>query len=336
MNILLTDGTGYIGSHIAVVLSQAGHNVVLLDNFSNSSKAVLGQLHKILGRAVPFIESDVRNESVVTKILQDYRIDAVIHLAGLKAVGESVKTPIDYFNNNVAGTLSLLKAMCSTNIKVLVFSSSATVYGEPQYLPLDEDHPVQTTNPYGRSKLHIEQILEDVANSDPAWRIACLRYFNPVGSHDSGFIGDIPNGIPSNLVPYIAQVASGILPYLNIYGKNYNTCDGTGVRDYVHVMDLAEGHLAAFGFLKEQLGLHIFNLGTGRGNSVIEVVKTFEEVSGKSIPVRFLSKRSGDVAACYAKVDKAKLHLNWNATRNLRKMCASTWNFQKISTCTNP
>ncbi len=335
MNILLTGGAGYIGSHVAVVLSQAGHNVVLLDNFINSRRFVLDQLQEILGRELPCIVCDVRNTLEVTKALQDYSIEGVVHLAGLKAVGESVDNPIDYFNTNVGGTLSLLHSMRLCGIKFLVFCSSATVYGDPKYLPLDESHPVQTTNPYGRSKLHIEEILADVATSDPAWRITCLRYFNPVGAHDSGLIGEFPNGIPSNLVPYIAQVASGKLPYLNVYGSDYDTCVGTGVRDYIHVMDLAEGHLAAFDFLRERAGLHIFNLGTGKGSSVIEIVKTFEDVCGKFIPLKYTDKRSGDVASCYSRVEKARLHLNWNANRNLRKMCASTWNFQKNLQCNN-
>lgn len=329
MNILLTGGAGYIGSHTAVVLSQNGHEVVLLDNFCNSRKSVLGRLQEILGKSLPCIEGDVRDTALVTKALQDYKIDAVIHFAGLKAVGESVERPIEYYANNVQGTISLLKAMQSANLKTIVFSSSATVYGNPQYLPIDEDHPTGATNAYGRSKLHIEEILRDVAKSDPEWKIICLRYFNPVGAHDSALIGEHPNGIPNNLMPYLAQVALGRLPHLNVYGNNYDTPDGTGVRDYIHVMDLAEGHLAALNFIKQQSSLHVFNLGTGKGSSVLEMVKAFEFESGKSIPLKVTAMRTGDVASCYAKVDKANLNLCWNATRTLQKMCASIWNFQK-------
>jgi UDP-glucose 4-epimerase len=329
VNILLTGGAGYIGSHTAVVLSQNGHEVVLLDNFCNSRKSVLGRLQEILGKSLPCIEGDVRDTALVTKALQDYKIDAVIHFAGLKAVGESVERPIEYYANNVQGTISLLKAMQSANLKTIVFSSSATVYGNPQYLPIDEDHPTGATNAYGRSKLHIEEILRDVAKSDPEWKIICLRYFNPVGAHDSALIGEHPNGIPNNLMPYLAQVALGRLPHLNVYGNNYDTPDGTGVRDYIHVMDLAEGHLAALNFIKQQSSLHVFNLGTGKGSSVLEMVKAFEFESGKSIPLKVTAMRTGDVASCYAKVDKANLNLCWNATRTLQKMCASIWNFQK-------
>ncbi len=329
MNILLTGGAGYIGSHAAVVLTEAGHQVVILDNFCNSQRSVLERLAKILGKAVPSVEGDIRDTALIKKTLKDYQIDAVMHFAGLKAVGESVQNPIDYFDNNVGGTISLLQAMRASNIKTLVFSSSATVYGAPQYLPLDENHPTQATNPYGRSKLHIEEMLADVVASDTSWHIACLRYFNPVGAHESGLIGEDPNGIPNNLVPYIAQVALGKLPYLNVYGNDYDTPDGTGVRDYIHVMDLAEGHLAALSFIKQQSGLNIFNLGTGKGSSVLEMVKAFEAITGKSIPLKVASRRTGDVATCYAKVDKSNADLSWKATRTLQEMCVSTWNFQK-------
>jgi UDP-glucose 4-epimerase len=329
MNILLTGGAGYIGSHAAVVLSEAGHHVVILDNFCNSHRSVLERLAKILGKAIPFVEGDVRDTELVKKVLKDYQIDAVMHFAGLKAVSESVQTPIEYFDNNVGGTINLLQAMRVSNIKTLVFSSSATVYGTPQYLPLDETHPTQAINPYGRSKLHIEEMLADVVASDASWHIACLRYFNPVGAHESGLIGEDPNGIPNNLMPYIAQVALGKLPHLNVYGNNYDTPDGTGVRDYIHVMDLAEGHLAALSFLRQKSGLHLFNLGTGKGSSVLEMVKAFEDISGKSIPLKVTNRRIGDVATCYAKVDKASFDLSWKATRTLQEMCASTWNSQE-------
>ena len=329
MNILLTGGAGYIGSHAAVVLTEAGHQVVILDNFCNSQRSVLERLAKILGKAVPSVERDIRDTALIKKTLKDYQIDAVMHFAGLKAVGESVQNPIDYFDNNVGGTISLLQAMRASNIKTLVFSSSATVYGAPQYLPLDESHPTQATNPYGRSKLHIEEMLSDLEASDSTWHVACLRYFNPVGAHESGLIGEDPNGIPNNLMPYIAQVASGKLAYLNVYGNDYDTPDGTGVRDYIHVMDLAEGHLAALSFIQQKSGLNIFNLGTGKGSSVLEMAKAFEEVSGKSIPLKVTARRSGDVATCYAKVDKSSAELSWKATRTLQEMCASTWNFQE-------
>jgi len=329
MNILLTGGAGYIGSHAAVVLTEAGHQVVILDNFSNSHRSVLERLAKILGKVVSCVEGDILDTAIVKKVLKDYQIHAVMHFAGLKAVGESVQNPIDYFDNNLGGTISLLKAIRASNIKTLVFSSSATVYGAPQYLPLDENHPTQATNPYGRSKLNIEEMLADVVASDSTWHIACLRYFNPVGAHESGLIGEDPNGMPNNLMPYIAQVALGKLPYLNVYGDDYDTPDGTGVRDYIHVMDLAAGHLAALNFIEQQSGLHVFNLGTGKGSSVLEMVKAFEEFSGKSIPLKVANRRAGDVATCYAKVNKSSVILNWKATQTLKDMCASTWNFQK-------
>jgi UDP-glucose 4-epimerase len=329
MNILLTGGAGYIGSHAAVVLTEAGHQVVILDNFCNSHRSVLERLAKILGKVVSCVEGDIRDTALVKKVLKDYQIDAVMHFAGLKAVGESVQNPIDYFDNNVGGSISLLQAMRACNIKTLVFSSSATVYGAPQYLPLDENHPTQATNPYGRSKLHIEEILADVVASDTSWHIACLRYFNPVGTHESGLIGEDPNGIPNNLMPYMAQVASGKLAYLNVYGNDYDTPDGTGVRDYIHVMDLAEGHLAALSFIQQKSGLNIFNLGTGKGSSVLEMVKAFEEVSGKSIPLKVTNRRAGDVATCYARVDKSSTDLSWKAMRTLQEMCSSTWASQE-------
>jgi UDP-glucose 4-epimerase len=329
MNILLTGGAGYIGSHAAVVLTEAGHQVVILDNFSNSHRSVLERLAKILGKVVSCVEGDILDTALVKKVLKDYQIDAVMHFAGLKAVGESVQNPIDYFNNNLGGTISLLQAMRVSNIKTLVFSSSATVYGAPYYLPLDEYHPTQVANPYGRTKLHIEEMLSDLVVSDPTWHVACLRYFNPVGAHESGLIGEDPNGMPNNLMPYIAQVALGKLPYLNVYGNDYDTPDGTGVRDYIHVMDLVEGHLAALSFIKQQSGLNIFNLGTGKGSSVFDIVKVFEEFSGKSIPLKVANRRAGDVATCYAKVDKSSAILGWKAKQTIEDMCISTWNFQK-------
>lgn len=329
MNILLTGGTGYIGSHTAVVLTQAGHRVVLYDNFCNSQPDVVQRLEKITGHPITLVEGDVRDTALLTETLKTHAIAAVIHFAGLKAVGESVAKPIDYYANNVQGTISLLQAMVATDVKTVVFSSSATVYGDPQYLPIDEEHTTSATNPYGRSKLHIEEILADVAKTDSTWRIACLRYFNPVGAHESGLIGEDPSGIPNNLMPYVAQVATGKLPYLNIFGNDYPTPDGTGVRDYIHVMDLAEGHLAALNYLSTQhSALSTFNLGTGQGNSVLEVVKAFEAASGKLVPYQIAPRRSGDIATCYAKADKAAKQLGWRANRTLEVMCASTWHWQ--------
>ena len=323
MNILLTGGAGYIGSHMAVSLTEAGHQVVIFDNFCNSSMEVIDRLQQILNQRLPCIEGDVRNTELLIKTLHDFKMDAVIHFAGLKAVGESVEKPIEYYANNVQGTISLLEAMKSENVKSLVFSSSATVYGDPQYLPIDEEHPLSATNAYGRSKLHIEEMLKDVAISDPTWKILCLRYFNPVGAHESGLIGEDPKGIPNNLMPYISQVAIGKLAKLNVYGDDYPTPDGTGVRDYIHVMDLAEGHLAALDFIVNHAGWVAINLGTGQGISVLEMVKEYEHTSGKSIPYSIEERRSGDIASCFAKADKAKDLLQWQAKRNLKDMCCS-------------
>lgn len=325
MNILLTGGAGYIGSHTAVVLSQAGHEVVLLDNFCNSHKSVLDRLQKILGVALPCVEGDVRDTNLVTKTLKNYKINAVIHFAGLKAVGESVEKPIEYYANNVQGTISLLEAMKSTNIKTLVFSSSATVYGDPQYLPIDEDHPTSATNAYGRSKLHIEEMLKDVANSDAGWKIICLRYFNPAGAHESGLIGEDPIGLPNNLMPYIAQVAAGKLPHLNVYGNDYPTNDGTGVRDYIHVMDLAEGHLASLAYVVNHSGWDVINLGTGHGVSVLEMILSYQQASGKKILHQVKSRRTGDIASCYNEVQKSQIILKWKSKRSLDQICESSW-----------
>lgn len=329
MNVLLTGGTGYIGSHTAVVLVQSGHQVVLYDNLSNSSDAVLEKLAQITGQPMPFIQGDVRDTELLISTLTAHRMDAVVHFAGLKAVGESVEKPVDYYANNVQGTISLLQAMQSVQVKTLVFSSSATVYGEPQCLPLDESHPTSATNPYGRSKLHIEEMLNDVAASDPAWRMACLRYFNPVGAHESGLIGENPNGVPNNLMPYIAQVAAGQRAELSVFGADYPTADGTGVRDYIHVMDLAEGHAAALAFLPQNTGWHAINLGTGKGYSVLDMIQAFENASGQRVPYKVVARRAGDVAACYADPHQAIEALNWRATRTLDDMCASTWRFQQ-------
>lgn len=328
MNILLTGGTGYIGSHTAVVLAQAGHNVVLFDNLSNSKREVVDRLETILGKRPLFIEGDIRDRVLLADTLKVHNIDAVVHFAGLKAVGESVEKPLEYYHNNVYGSLCLIQAMQDAGVKRLVFSSSATVYGEPKYLPIDEAHPTAPTNPYGWNKLHIEQMLSDLAVADSDWRIASLRYFNPVGAHESGLIGEDPNGIPNNLMPYIARVAAGKLPHLNVFGNDYPTPDGTGVRDYIHVMDLAEGHLAALAHLDNQPNSHeFFNLGSGMGNSVMEMLAAFEMASGRAVPHRIQGRRAGDIAEMYSKVSKSKEILEWNALRSLTAMCADAWKF---------
>ena len=336
MNILLTGGAGYIGSHTAVVLSQCGYEVVLLDNFCNSRKSILERLQKILGKALPCIEGDLRDTKLLAKTLNQFSVDAVIHFAGLKAVGESVNAPLNYYENNVQGTLSLLRAMSDQNIKNIVFSSSATVYGEPQYLPIDEFHPLAPTNPYGRTKLQIEQILKDVTRADSSWRVINLRYFNPAGAHHSGLLGEDPQEIPNNLMPYIAQVATGQLRQLSVFGDDYPTKDGTGVRDFIHVVDLAEGHLAALSYLSRSNGFEIFNLGTGIGYSVLEIISAFENASAKTISYRVVNRRPGDIGSCYALADKANKVLGWKASRSLVDMCASGWQFQSQLHNTNP
>lgn len=330
MKILLTGGMGYIGSHCAVVLAAAGHEIVIVDNLSNSDIGVLARVRRITNRPMDFIEADIRDRARLEDILRHHGIEAVVHFAGLKAVGESVAQPLRYFDNNVNGTLCLLEAMQAADVRRLIFSSSATVYGAPQYLPLDESHPTGATNPYGRTKLHIEEILQDVARADPRWRIVSLRYFNPVGAHDSGLIGEDPSGIPNNLMPYITRVAIGALPALSIFGQDYETADGTGVRDYIHVMDLAEGHSAALAYAATtDKAYDVFNLGTGQGYSVLEMVAAFARVNGVPIPYHFAPRRAGDVARCYAKADKAARLLHWRATRSLEDMCASSWRFQQ-------
>jgi len=330
MNILLTGGAGYIGSHVAAPLVSAGHRVVCFDNLSNSDPAVMDRLEAITGHAVPLVTGDIRDGDALREVLRDHNIEAVIHFAGLKAVGESVAEPMKYYDNNVRGTLSLLEAMADCGAKTLVFSSSATVYGQPQYLPLDENHPTSATNPYGRTKLMIEEMLADVAAADPEWRIAILRYFNPVGAHDSGLIGENPNGIPNNLMPFVSRVAAGRLAELSVFGNDYDTPDGTGVRDYIHVVDLAEGHVAALGAIaKSEEALSIWNLGTGQGYSVLDMVEAFERVNGVRIPYRIAPRRDGDVASCFASPDRAARELGWKAERGLDAMCASSWHFER-------
>ncbi len=329
MNILLTGGTGYIGSHTAVVLVEAGHKVILYDNLSNSCIDVVDRLKMITRQDIQFIEGDVRDTCLLSKTIQDYKVDAVIHFAGLKAVGESVESPLEYFDNNIVGAISLLEAMQKNQIKKLVFSSSATVYGEPQYLPIDENHPTTPTNPYGRTKLYVEEMLKDLVNSDSSWGVVCFRYFNPVGAHDSGLIGENPIGRPNNLMPFLSQVAAGIHSKVAIFGGDYLTSDGTCIRDYIHVLDLAEGHLAGISFLFDRKGWHAINLGTGYGTSVLGMIEQFSKSSGKNIPYEIVSRRAGDVAACYASSAKANIFLQWHAKRSLKSMCASAWKWQK-------
>jgi len=301
---------------------------VLYDNLCNSKASVVDRLETILGQPLTFIEGDVRDTVKLEHTLRQHQIDAVIHFAGLKVVSESVQKPLDYFDVNINGTLSLLKAMEITGVERLVFSSSATVYGAPQYLPLDEEHPTRATNPYGRSKLHIEELLADVAKANRRLRVICLRYFNPVGAHESGLIGEDPSGIPNNLMPYIARVASGSLAHLNVFGNDYSTPDGTGIRDYIHVVDVAEGHGAALSFLEETRGWTAINLGAGTGYSVFDMVRAFEGVVGRGIPTQITSRRPMDVASCYANAKKARTLLGWKARRGLREMCDSAWRFQ--------
>lgn len=329
MNILLTGGAGYIGSHTAIVLMQAGHSVVVYDNLCNSSKSAILNLEKILGGSVAFVQGDVQDISLLKATMQNHKIDAVIHFAGLKAVGESVAMPLSYYENNVQGTLSLLRAMSEQSVKNIIFSSSATVYGDPKYLPIDENHPLLPTNPYGRTKLQIEQILEDVAISDAAWKIITLRYFNPAGAHESGLLGENPRDVPNNLMPYIAQVATGQLSQLQVFGGDYPTEDGTGVRDFIHVMDLAEGHVAALSYIARASGFEVFNLGTGMGCSVLQMISAFEKVSKKTIPYAVVNRRAGDIASCYATAKKANTELDWKASRTLAEMCSSGWEFQR-------
>jgi len=322
--IFLTGGAGYIGSHACVELLNAGYDVVVYDNFSNSSVESIKRVETITGKKTTLITGDIRDEHRMIEAMCG--CEAIIHFAGLKAVGESVIKPLEYYDNNVHGTLCLLRAMQSNGIKKLVFSSSATVYGDPDHLPLNENHPLRTTNPYGQTKLVIEEILRDLYKSDSSWHIALLRYFNPVGAHESGLIGEDPQGIPNNLMPFVAQVAVGKREYLNIWGGDYPTHDGTGVRDYIHVVDLALGHLKALESIDH--GCTPINLGTGKGYSVLDVVKAFSQASGKEIPYRIQSRREGDVAECYADISTAKKLLGWEAKRNLADMCRDAWQWQ--------
>ena len=327
--ILVTGGAGYIGSHTTLLLLEAGYEVVVLDNFSNSSRESLRRVEALTGRRVTLIEGDIRDAALLDRLFADHPVTAVIHFAGLKAVGESVAQPLRYYDCNVAGSLCLLEAMDRAGVKTLVFSSSATVYGDPASVPIREDFPLSATNPYGATKLHIEDMLRDLYRSDESWNLAILRYFNPVGAHESGRIGEDPSGIPNNLMPFIAQVAVGKRDKLSIFGGDYPTADGTGVRDYIHVMDLAEGHLAALECLARQGGLLTTNLGTGRGYSVLEMVQAFAKASGRDVPYQVVERRPGDVASCYADPSHAEKVLGWQAKRGIDAMCADHWRWQE-------
>lgn len=326
--ILLTGGLGYIGSHTAVQLLEAGYDIVIVDNLSNSKRSVKNKIEKITGKAVKFYKLDVKSERGLKKIFTENQIDAVIHFAGLKAVGESVRKPIEYYENNLESTINLLKVMREFGVKNLVFSSSATVYGKAEKMPIFEDFATSATNPYGRTKLFIEEILKDVCVADKDMNIAILRYFNPVGAHESGLIGENPNGIPNNLMPYISRVSVGELEELSIFGNDYNTKDGTGVRDYIHVVDLADGHLASLKKLEQNCGLVIYNLGTGIGYSVLDMVNAYNKCCGGTVKYKFTARREGDVDECYASPEKALNELGWKATRSLEEMCESTHKFQ--------
>lgn len=329
--ILVTGGAGYIGSHTVVELMAAGYDVLIADNYSNSKPSVINRIERITGHRPIFVQLDIRDRPAVQSLFAKYSFDAVIHFAGLKAVGESVSQPLRYYDNNVYGSLVLFEAMAEAKVKTLVFSSSATVYGNPHTVPIREDFPLSATNPYGRSKLMIEEILRDIAVSDGSWHIALLRYFNPVGAHESGLIGEDPNGIPNNLMPYIAKVAAGTLPELSVFGDDYPTQDGTGVRDYIHVMDLARGHIAALEALKKSEGVITVNLGTGQGYSVFEVIHAFEKASGRKIPFRITGRRPGDIPSCYADPSLAERLLNWRAQYSLEKMCQDSWGWQSLN-----
>jgi UDP-glucose 4-epimerase len=327
MRVLLTGGAGYIGSHTVVALAAAGHDPIVLDDFSNSHPEVLNRLKTITGQEIPFIKGDVADVSLVTSLLQQQQIQAVIHFAAFKAVGESVEQPLKYYRNNMGGLLGLLEAMTQAGCKQLVFSSSCTVYGEPEHVPVTEEMATSYTNPYGHTKLMGEQILQSLGSLDSSWKIAILRYFNPVGAHESGLIGEDPVGIPNNLMPYVARVAAGSLERVRVFGNDYPTIDGTGVRDYIHVMDLAEGHLASLKTLDSR-GSHLVNLGTGQGSSVLEVIHAYSKASGREIPFDLVARRPGDIASAYADPSLAKEVLGWVAKRDLQEMCSSSWVWQ--------
>lgn len=328
MKILVTGGAGFIASHTNVELLNAGYEVVIVDNLINSSKKSIDRVEELTGKKITFYEEDLLNEKALDDIFDKEKIDSVIHFAALKAVGESCEIPLRYFDNNLTGTLNLLKVMEKHNVKSLVFSSSATVYGKPKTVPIKEDFPLSVSNPYGRTKLITEDMLRDIYKSDNEWNIAILRYFNPIGAHESGRIGENPDGIPNNLLPYIAKVAAGQLECVNVFGDDYDTPDGTGVRDYIHISDLADGHIKALQKLSEHPGLVTYNLGTGVGYSVLEIIKSFEKACGKKIPYKIAPRRAGDIDMCYADPLKAKEELGWEAARGIDKMCEDAWRWQ--------
>ena len=329
MKILTTGGMGYIGSHTVIALLAAGHEVVILDNLSNSSRKVLARVEQITGRNIAFVEGDIRDRNLLQQVFAEHRFDAVIHFAGLKAVGESVALPMKYYDNNVSGSLVLMEEMAKAGVFQLVFSSSATVYGDPTQVPITESSPVgNTTNPYGASKYMVECMMRDIAVADTRWNMVVLRYFNPVGAHESGLIGESPNGIPNNLLPYICQVAVGKRECLSVYGDDYPTPDGTGVRDYIHVADLADGHVKAVEVHQHDVGFQVYNLGTGQGNSVLEMVHAFEAASGQKIAYAITPRRAGDIATCYADTSLAKTQLGWTAKRDLARMMQDSWRWQ--------
>jgi UDP-glucose 4-epimerase len=327
--ILVTGGTGYIGSHTCIELIKAGYKIVVIDNLYNSSLESLKRVEKLSNSRIPFHKVDIRDKGALTQVFERYKIDGVIHFAGLKSVGESVDKPIEYYNINVGGTFILVEVMRKFNCKTFVFSSSATVYGDPHTVPIKEDFPLSVTNPYGRSKLMIEEFLQDIFAADNSWKITLLRYFNPVGAHKSGLIGEDPNGMPNNLMPYISQVAVGKLEKLSVFGGNYDTPDGTGVRDYIHVVDLAKGHIKALQVLENKKQVLIVNLGTGSGYSVLDMIKAFKKASGKDVPFKIVDRRPGDIATCYADPAYAARKLNWQAEYGLSEMCEDTWRWQK-------
>ena len=329
MAILVTGGTGYIGSHTAIELLKNGEEIVVVDNLSNSKIEMVDKIKKLSGKDFKFYEVDLLDREKLEKVFQENDIKEVIHFAGLKAVGESCEKPIEYYHNNITGTLILVDLMRKYNCKKIVFSSSATVYGDPATVPIKEDFPLSTTNPYGSTKLMIERILTDIYKSDNEWTVILLRYFNPIGAHESGEIGEDPNGIPNNLMPYINYVASGKLDHLNVFGNDYDTPDGTGVRDYINVVDLALGHIRAIEKAREIKGIEIYNLGTGKGYSVLDIVKAFEKANNIKIKYEIVARRPGDIATCYADPSKAKRELNWEATRDLEQMCKDSWRYTK-------
>jgi UDP-glucose 4-epimerase len=332
LKVLLAGGAGYIGSHTAVECLEAGHEVVVFDNLSNSSLKALERVMEITSKHLTFVQGDIRERAALRGLFANHAIDAVAHFAGLKAVGESVQKPLLYYDNNVAGTIALCEEMARAGVKRMVFSSSATVYGDPSSVPIREDFPVgATTNPYGRSKYIIEEILRDVHQASPDWSVALLRYFNPVGAHASGLIGEDPRGIPNNLMPYISQVAAGRREYLNIFGNDYPTPDGTGVRDYIHVVDLARGHVRALDVLMKATGVHVWNLGTGQGYSVLDMVRAFGRACGREVPYRIVDRRPGDIAQCWADPTRAERELNWRAQYDLARMCEDTWRWQSMN-----